>query len=84
MAWSVVFTPNTERDRVGSITATWEEPTGEKFEFIEDQINTNNATQKNNFVARAKSRQSAWKTKLDKDKSDLNTIKTELETLLNS
>ena len=82
--WEVTFRASTERDRVGTLTATWTEATGEQFVFTDDQVNTNVTAQKNNFVSRAKSRQAAWKTQLDKDKASLAAIKTELETLLNA
>lgn len=82
--WNVTFEPNTDRDRVGQLVATWTEPTGEVFVFTEDQINTNAATQKANFVSRAKTRQATWKTRLDKEKTDRAAIATEIAALLNA
>lgn len=82
--WTVTFEPNTDRERVGQLVAIWTEPTGEVFTFTEDQINTNSATQKTNFVSRAKTRQAAWKTRLDKEKADRSAIAAEIAALLNA
>lgn len=82
--WTVTFEPNTDRDRVGQLVATWTEASGEVFVFTEDQINTNAPTQKTNFVNRAKARQAAWKTRLEKDKTDRAAIATEIAALLNA
>lgn len=84
MAWQVQFEPNTNRNRVGSVRATWTEPTGEVFTFIDDQVNTNNDTQLATFVSRAKTRLAAWQTALNSDKAVLAQVKSTIEGLLNA
>lgn len=84
MAWTVEYKASTERDRVGTVIATWAEPTGEQFVFIEEQLNTNNATQKTNFITKAKAQLATWQTKFTKEKSNIAAIKAELEAGLNT
>lgn len=83
MPWTTKYTANTNRDRVGLLTATWTEPTGEQMVFVDEQINTNNAGAKSTFVTRAKARLAAWQTEMNTTKANAAAIESELTTLLN-
>ena len=84
MAWTTKYIPNTDRDKVGGLVATWTEPTGEVFVFTDEQVNTNNASQKTNYVTKAKAVLTKWQADLAKSKANANDVETELTILLNS